>query len=368
MKYFLSWMSAVLLAASANGEVLRLDAPSQARAGIATRPVRERAFGASFRVVGQVVRTPGSMSTVKSVLGGRVTEIHVAPGDSVREGQALLELHSHALHELQGKLLQNYEQLRFAESRVEAGKKLFELDGISRLELQQREQQALAARLTFDLARRELQDLGISEEECQRILEDSNPDTHLPIRAPSDGVVLELNVHQHEWVQAFEPLVELGNPNRLEIQLQIPPDQASGVSMGDLVEFVPVGRPETSGRARVISRIPQVDPRTRTVTVRARIEGVKERLFPGVFVEGQLVHGESRTSPSVPEAAVTRLGSTDYIFVRTGPETFEARPVNLGRFNGTRYEILEGVKSGEEVVVKGVFFLKSVLVKGSSEG
>ena len=215
---------------------------------------------------------------------------------------------------------------------------------------------------------RELQDLGISEEECQRILEDSNPDTHLPIRAPSDGVVLELNVHQHEWVQAFEPLVELGNPNRLEIQLQIPPDQASGVSMGDLVEFVPVGRPETSGRARVISRIPQVDPRTRTVTVRARIEGVKERLFPGVFVEGQLVHGESRTSPSVPEAAVTRLGSTDYIFVRTGPETFEARPVNLGRFNGTRYEILEGVKSGEEVVVKGVFFLKSVLVKGSSEG
>ena len=52
----------------------------------------------------------------------------------------------------------------------------------------------------------------------------------------------------------------------------------------------------------------------------------------------------------------------------TGPETFEARPVELGRFNGTRYEVLSGVTVGEDVVVDGVFFLKSVLVKGGTEG
>ena len=63
-----------------------------------------------------------------------------------------------------------------------------------------------------------------------------------------------------------------------------------------------------------------------------------------------------------------RIGSTDYVFVRTGAESFESRPVRLGRYNGTRYEILDGVKTGEDVVVEGVFFLKSVLVKGSSEG
>jgi len=368
MKHFLTWTSTLLLAASANGEVLRLDAASQARSGIVTRPVLERAFGSSFRVVGLVVRTPGSTSTVKSVLEGRVTDIRVAPGDAVREGQVLLVLHSHALHGMQGELVRIHEQLRLAESRLEAGRKLFELDGISRLELQQREQQTLTARLSFDLARGELLDLGISEEECQRLLEDSSPDTLLPVVAPFDGVILELSVQQHEWAQAFDPLVELGNPNQVELQLQIPPDQASDVSNGDLVEFVPVGRSEAAGRARVISRVPQVDPQTRTVTIRASIFEGKEILFPGVFVEGQLVHGESRSAPSVPESAVTRMGSTDYIFVRTGPETFEARPVRLGRYNGTRYEILEGAKEGEEVVVEGVFFLKSVLVKSDSEG
>ena len=63
-----------------------------------------------------------------------------------------------------------------------------------------------------------------------------------------------------------------------------------------------------------------------------------------------------------------RFGASDYVFVRTGPNTFEARPVHLGRYNGTRYEIMEGVTTDEEVVVEGVFFLKSILVKGSSEG
>ena len=134
------------------------------------------------------------------------------------------------------------------------------------------------------------------------------------------------------------------------------------------MEFVPVGRPDSAGKARVLSRVPQVDPRTRTMIIRATILEGKQTLFPGVFVEGQLVHGETRSSPSVPEAAVTRFGSSDYVFIRTGPETFEARPVRLGRFNGTRYEIVEGVEDKEEVVVEGVFFLKSVMVKGPSEG
>jgi cobalt-zinc-cadmium efflux system membrane fusion protein len=368
MKLISIGTAAFLMAAAAGGETLTLDAASQARAGIVTRPVRIRAFGESFRVVGQVVRTPGSASTVKSVLEGRVTLIKVAPGDVVREGQTLLELHSHALHGLQGEMVRAYEQMRLAESRVEAGQKLYELDGISRLELQQRQQQALTARLAYELARRELIDLGISEGETQMILEQGDPDTHLPIRAPADGIVMELHVQLHEWVQAFDDLMEVGNPNQLELQLQIPPDQASGVTRGDVVEFVPVGRPDSSGKARVLSRVPQVDPETRTMIIRATILEGKQNLFPGVFVEGQLIHGETRSSPSVPEAAVTRFGSSDYVFIRTGSETFEARPVRLGRFNGTRYEIAEGVEDQEEVVVEGVFFLKSVMVKGPSEG
>jgi multidrug efflux pump subunit AcrA (membrane-fusion protein) len=115
----------------------------------------------------------------------------------------------------------------------------------------------------------------------------------------------------------------------------------------------------------VLTPIPTVDPVTRTVAIRAEIEQSPEPLFPGVFVEGTLVHGEAREALSVPESAVIRIGGTDYVFVqRDEAGVFEARPVELGQFNGMRYEVRRGLSADEQVAVQGVFFLKSALLEG----
>jgi multidrug efflux pump subunit AcrA (membrane-fusion protein) len=161
--------------------------------------------------------------------------------------------------------------------------------------------------------------------------------------------------------------VVVGDPSRTELELQLPPDQAELAAEGDAVEFSPVGTASVAARATVVSRVPQVDPTTRTVRVRARISGETRGFYPGVFVEGTLTHGEARRSPAAPEAAVIRLGDEDVVFVRTSDTTFAARPVRLGRLDGGAYEVLEGLAAGEEVAVEGVFFLKSVLVAAEGE-
>ena len=102
--------------------------------------------------------------------------------------------------------------------------------------------------------------------------------------------------------------------------------------------------------------------------MRARItEKRTAALFPGIFVEGTMTHGEAHQAPSVPESAIIRLGASDVVFIRTSPSTFEARPVELGLFNGSRYEVRSGVEIEEEVVVQGVFFLKSVALTSETE-
>ncbi len=358
----------VLLPAAVRAvDTVHLDAAAEARAGIRTRPVLERAFGDQIRVVGQTVRSPGATVTVKALVEGRVDAIHVAPGDRVRRGGALVTLHSHDLHDLKGRYLRAREALKLAENRVAAGVQLLELEGISRLELEQRRQHALGARLDVEAVEAELEHLGFRRDQVATLFED--PDWHpiLTLRAPTAGVVLDLDVEAHGWAELYQPLLVLGDPDRVELELQIPPDQAGQVAPGDVVEFVPVGRPETAGRARIVTRVPRVDPTTRTVTLRAEIvEGLAHTL-PGVFVEGTLVRGEASTAPSVPEAAVIRVGAEDRVFVRTGEATYEARPVRVGRFNGSRYEILAGVAVGEEVAVEGVFLLKSALLRQVAE-
>lgn len=348
-------------------EMVSLSAAAQARAGVLLRDVQERTFGDQVRVLGQAVRAPGATNTVKSILDGRIERLLVAPGDSVKRHQPLVELHSHMLHELQGKLLRDSEALKLAETRVEAGRRLLEIEGISRVDLERREHEALAAEIEVKNGEAELRDLGYSAGEIKHLLASTDLHPLLTVRAPTEGVVLELTVEQHAWVKAYEPLVIMGDPRSLELELQLPPDEAAGVRRGDTVEFVPVGRPEAWGLAKVATRVPQVDPTTRTVTVRAEITHGSENLLPGVFVEGNLIRGAASTAPSVPESALIRMGASDYVFVRHDDQRFEARPVVVGRFNGSRYEINQGLALGEQVAVQGVFLLKSALLRSEGE-
>jgi RND family efflux transporter MFP subunit len=367
-KHFLmATLISALASLAAASEMVTLSAAAQARAGILFREVQERTFGDQVRVLGQAVRAPGATNTVKVTLDGRVERLLVAPGDSVKRGQPLVDLHSHTLHELQGNLLRDMEAYKLAETRLAAGRELLEIEGISRVELERREHEALAAGIDVKNGKAELRDLGFGEAEIDRLLRTTDLHPVLTVRAPTGGVVLEVAVQQHAWAQAYEPLIIMGDPESLELELQLPPDEAAGVRRGDLVEFVPVGRPEAWCLAKVDTRVPQVDPTTRTVTVRAEITHGSENLLPGVFVEGNLIRGEASTAPSVPESALIRMGSSDYVFVRHDEERFEARPVVVGRFNGSRYEINQGLALGERVAVQGVFLLKSTLLRGEGE-
>ncbi len=360
--------SAILLPPAARAvETVRLDAAGEARAGIEIRPVIEVSFGDQIRIVGQTVRSPGATLRVKALVEGRVDAVHVAPGDRVPRGGALVTIESHDLHELKGRYLRAREALKLAENHVEAGEQLLELEGISRLNLEQRRQHALGARLDIAAVEAELEHLGFRRQEVATLFDD--PDWHpkLTLRAPMAGAVLDLEVEAHGWVERYQPLLVLGDPARLELELQMPPDQADRAAPGDIVEFVPVGRPRIAGRARIITRVPRVDPTTRTVTLRAEITEGRALTLPGVFIEGTLVRGEASASPSVPESAVIRIGAEDRVFVHTGESTYEARPVDVGRFNGSRYEILAGAAVGEEVAVEGVFLLKSALLRQASD-
>lgn len=347
-----------------------LDHAAIERAGVTLEYPAKRLFGDEIRVLGRVVRSPGAAIDVKTVLAGRVETIHVAPGQSVERGQPLLTLHSHDLHEMQSELLAADAAHRLAEGRVAAGRQLFALEGISRLELERRELEALTARLALRRVETELEDLGYSEDEISTWLDTAATHPTLTIRAPESGAVLELNVQKHGWLQPFDSLVVLGHPRQLELHLQIPPRDAARVAQGDRVLFFAVGRPDDSppSRARVLTPVPQIDPATRTVTIRAEIEDGMENLLPGLFIEGTLACGLQNEVLSVPQGAVIRLRDSDIVFVHHGDGTFEARPVVLGRFDGTHYEAVSGLAEGEEIANAGVFLLKSALLRAAEEG
>jgi cobalt-zinc-cadmium efflux system membrane fusion protein len=358
----------ILLSAHTIGasDVVRLSAEQRARAGIEVEAVTTESFSSMLRAVGMVVRSPGSTLVLKTIAGGRVETLEVAPGEKVVRGQPVATLHSHEMLTMQSEILLALDRVKMAEQRIEAGRELLEIEGISRIDLERRLQELLSAKLRYSTLREEILDHGLPETSLDRILESQILDPHLPVTSPVDGVVLEVSVQEQEWVQPFAPLMVVGDPARIELELQLAPDQATSVAVGDSVEFAPVGGADERGRATVITRVPQIDAATRTVLIRAKIDHETASYFPGAFVEATVRTGSARTSLAVPRSAVINLDGDDVVFVATGADEFTVRTVVLGQSHEDGYEVARGLSEGEEIAVAGVFLLKSALLKSDS--
>lgn len=344
---------------------VRLDAEARERAGIRVAVVSAGVFSDELRVVGEITRASASTVTVRTMLHGHVEEIHVAPGDTVRAGDLLLEVHSHALQELHAELLRLVREVRLAEGRYQAGLELLEVEGISRLEVEARELAVAGLRTDREVLETTLLEHGQTREELDTVIESGQPHPFLHLRAPRGGVILELPVEPDAWLAELEPLVVIGDPSRLELHLEVPPDEAASISPGDLVAYTPVGRPLAAGRARVLTRVPQVDPATRMVTIRCELLERTDSMIPGVLVEGSIQRGGSSPVAVVPTDAVSRIAGQDIVFVQVDADTFTARPVILGPARDGSYPVLSGIDVGEPIAVAGVFLLKSALLRGN---
>jgi len=64
---------------------------------------------------------------------------------------------------------------------------------------------------------------------------------------------------------------------------------------------------------------------------------------------------------AVPQAAVVKSSSNlDMVWVQTGPQRFEPRPVRWALLDGALVSVQEGLKAGERVVVQGASLLRQV--------
>ncbi len=109
------------------------------------------------------------------------------------------------------------------------------------------------------------------------------------------------------------------------------------------------------------------DPATRMFPVKVLLDNKDEMLKAGMIVEVALELNEEDVV-LVPIEAVIRLSAADKVFIYNKEnETVEERIVKTGEILEDRIQILEGLDTGEILVVEGNFLLNDgdkVLVEG----
>jgi cobalt-zinc-cadmium efflux system membrane fusion protein len=177
------------------------------------------------------------------------------------------------------------------------------------------------------------------------------------VRAPFDGVVSEVRFAPGESVEQNEFLVRLVDPDRVHIVGAVPEAEADDLHQVEGGELLHDDDPPIAlSRLLSVGRI--VDPVTRTTEVRFAFDNVSARLPIGQSVGLRLFVGGDVSETAVPQSAIVDDGGRPVVFVQTGGESFERRPVRLGSRAGDWVHVIEGVEPGERVVHRGAYLVR----------
>jgi HlyD family secretion protein len=181
----------------------------------------------------------------------------------------------------------------------------------------------------------------------------------IPVRSPAGGTVLNV-IHRSEGVVSpGQPLVEIGDPRTLEVQVDVLSSEAVEIRPGMRVLFTRWGGDfPLEGRVRVVepggfTKVSALGVEEQRVLVIADIAlppEAKGRLGDGYRVEAGFIVWEGAGVLQVPASALFRRGEDWAVFVFEGGKA-RTRPVKVGRRGGLAAQVLAGLAEGEKVVV-----------------
>lgn len=169
------------------------------------------------------------------------------------------------------------------------------------------------------------------------------------IRAPFAGIVGERSVAVGQYVQPSTRVVTLFAVDPLRVELTIPESVSARIRPEQPIVFTvsAFGDQQFTGAIRYVS--PNIRPATRDLVVEAFCPNPDFKLKPGMFAVAQLDAAE-RPMPTVPKSAVVKRDDGDRLFAVVNKRV-EERIVQLGSERDGKVAVVNGVKTGDSVVV-----------------
>jgi RND family efflux transporter MFP subunit len=271
------------------------------------------------------------INQITPAMPGRIEKIYVEIGDRVRTGQLLVQMESSNLQQ-QSAQLANLERdyTRYSE--------LLKVGGIAQQQVDQMKTQ-------IDILKAAIK----------------NIQDNTQLKCPINGIVTARNYDNGDVFTQLPILtVQQLNPLKAIINVSEADFTKVNVGMPANIKLDVYGNENFTGKVSLV--YPTIDATTHTFGVEVTINNKDAKVRPGMYARVELNFGTGQ-SIVVPDAAVQKQsGSNDkYIYtVENGLAKYHK--VELGKRLNTDYEILSGIKEGDEVVIAG----QSRLIDGAS--
>jgi membrane fusion protein, multidrug efflux system len=317
---------------------------------VGTAVATEETWEGTISAVGSVAAVRGV--TVSSESPGVVTAIKFESGQTVREGQVLVELDTRVERAQLASLEARKElaTVNAGRSRVLAGQQ-----AISKAQLDGDEAQVKTTEADFGALRAQID--------------------RKTVRAPFSGRLGMRTVNLGQYLTPGTAVTVLESLGSVYVDFSLPQQQLSTVKVGTPVRVTLTGAGGGDLTGTIGAIDPTVDAATRSIKLRASVPNKTDALRPGMFVKVAVVLGDKGKIVSAPATSVVHASYGDSVFVVEDKKDESGNPVNgpdgkpakvarqqfvrLGASRGDFVAIADGVKPGQELVTAGAFKLRN---------
>lgn len=305
----------------------------------------ERTIIEPIAVSGSFVSTRNAQISVATA--GLIDRIRVSIGDSVEQGDVLIELDAALIEKQLAAATAMVKQLEV--SRADAQEQLTELESLIE-DNNVAASEVRRARASFNEAAANY-DAAVAEQERTRELLNQHQ-----LTAPFSGLVAQRLVDLGEWVNPGDQVFQLIDTDALYADFYVSQRYFSQIDT-DTELTLRLDGTDDEYAAKVVTKVGSASEQTRTFVVRAQPTEGKDMFFPGLAVRGTFRLGGSETGIVIPRDALLRYpdGRTTawVVLEKDGGLIAEERSLTIGQaFDGV-IEIVEGLASGDRVVTRG---------------
>jgi len=328
------------------GNRLTVPAGSPLRERLLVATVAEDSAPHDVSLPATVEANPASTVNILPPLTGKLLELKVRLGDTVKRGQVLATIGSPDLAQAVSDAQKARDALDLAQRALVRARGVNEAGSNAMKDVEAA--QSAVAQQSAELRRSEtrLRSLGADGSGAQA-------GQVLKVVAPLSGTVTALNAAPGANLNdANAVLMTVANLDAVWVTVNVPESVVGAVAAGQNAVVTLAAYPgrSFSGKIGFLSAV--LDADTRRAKARIVFANPQGLFKPNMYATAVLGVPQG-TQPQVPASALLMNNDSVSVFVEAQPWTFVRRMVELGREDGDRVRIRSGLAAGERVVVRG---------------
>ncbi|MCL6493764.1 MAG: efflux RND transporter periplasmic adaptor subunit [Ignavibacterium sp.] len=262
-------------------------------------------------------------ATKGSIVGGKIEKINASVGDYVREKQIIVEFDTYNPGVQYEQAKSAYENLKKNYERVKA---LLEAGETSQANYDAIETQYIVAKRNYESVRQ-----------------------MLFIEAPFDGILVDMKVNVGDNVKGDVPLFTVSQTNKMRSKIWVSEKEISQFKKG-MKAITEYNGQQFIGKVVEISLA--MDPAKQAFFVEVEFDNPKGIIKSGVTNEIRILTYEKANAVIIQRSLVNNDEKGSYVFVVENNKAVK-RYITNGNESGLFYEVSNGLKVGDMLVVKG---------------